>query len=352
MKQGYLIAAVVLLALLAGCAGAGDVTTDDTPVGTENNGTTSEPPSANDTENTTGSGSTEEDPTSSDGTDIETDTEPDSEPDIDPDNPFGEAEVDIYLHTGPAERDVEPLIQNAMEYWETNAAEYAGYNVTFTQVDSERRADIELTFQNINQCGGTDDNHTAINGCAEWRTYNDERSVQVRIQLGLTDPNIESTAKHELGHALGLDHDDEPQDIMRPVRPGLAGVEPVQVYVENDSPRSDTFIEGQAEDALEYYSDEDNVDNETLDYTFVDEPHKAHLTITYSRDVTECDIDRGGSCFKQGAYEGQQAIHVEDVRDHKIMAWHVGYMLAPIFVDERPEVFETRDYQERQRWPS
>jgi hypothetical protein len=112
-------------------------------------------------------------------------------------------------------RDFGPLVRRSLDYWEANASRYAGFDVSYRLDPDATDPDVVISVvERIEDCGSEDD-HSA--GCAPYITRPEQFSPPVRIRVvdGLSDESTVRVLIHELGHTLGLGHDDEPQSVMR-----------------------------------------------------------------------------------------------------------------------------------------
>ena len=129
----------------------------------------------------------------------------------------GEATVAI-VDRSDSDHDLEALADEAMAFWSDSAARYAGFEVTFRRADEEP-PDVEIEFL---------DGREDLDGCRE---YSSEEVLGcaplvregTRIDRPLTAEvvarrrpygDVLTTTQHELGHVLGLGHDDDPAYVM------------------------------------------------------------------------------------------------------------------------------------------
>lgn len=129
----------------------------------------------------------------------------------------GEATVAV-VDRSDSNYDLEAPTEEAMAFWSDNATRYAGFEVTFRWADEEP-PDVEIEFL---------DGREDLDGCRE---YSSEEVLGCaplvregdRIDRPLTAEvvarrrpygDVLTTTQHELGHILGLGHDDEPAYIM------------------------------------------------------------------------------------------------------------------------------------------
>jgi hypothetical protein len=118
------------------------------------------------------------------------------------------ASLDTHPKLGPA-------IEVATTYWETHAPRFADFPVSYSFEPNAPEPDVVVRpVETIDHCG--EHSGRSIAGCAPRVTMETVRPdpATVRIEAGLEEPFLTRILKHEFGHTLGLDHQDEPQHVM------------------------------------------------------------------------------------------------------------------------------------------
>ncbi len=134
--------------------------------------------------------------------------------DGDPDNHWQKDVLTVSFESPPNDtRDYEPVIHDALVYWTQHSDEYVGFDIGFRRADDGTRGDIHVEFvDTVRECGGV--SNTA--GCAPILTDESDidRPASVEVRTGLSRESTAWVLKHELGHTLGLDHGEGPEDVM------------------------------------------------------------------------------------------------------------------------------------------
>ncbi|WP_337958924.1 matrixin family metalloprotease [Halococcus sp. PRR34] len=268
----------------------------------------------------------------------------------DPDNPYPDDELTVAVDPGETDRPFDPLVHEALSYWERNDDRYLDFGVNFTLAPNATDPDLRVTFQrSLDRCGEVE---TAA-GCAPRITSPPQAAdtVDVRILDDLSNESTTQVLKHELGHTLGLDHSDEPTQLMRSRASLTMLPEPnaservlpwadstLAVFADLDAVPADerAAVREQIDHALDYYDHgaagrvPDNVSFER-----VSSFENADVVI-YFQDGPPCG-DGSGSCGSvygtdpdgDGAIERYTRVDValSDV-DTDATGWHVARHLA------------------------
>lgn len=300
----------------------------------------------------------------------------DEEPTEGSNSPWGTSELTVAIETEANDsREYESLVEESLAYWEENSSEYAGYEIEYDLDPDAADPDLVIEFATeVDEC----DNVSDPAGCAPYITSSAsiDRPERVAILRGYTDESTQLVLTHELGHTLGLDHDDEPQEVMsdsssltelprtNATERELPWEEPdltVAIDTRNVTSEDEERYREQVEYTLEFYeggandSVPENVTFEIVEEEFGDE---ADVIITFPEE-SPC-TEAGGSCgFRHGidvdddgaleVFDGL-TIAVTDV-DADAVGWHVGYWVGYGLgfedEDDWPETFRNASAEDR-----
>lgn len=283
-----------------------------------------------------------------------------------PDDHWDESTLAVSYEAPDDGRDYGPLLERALRYWSEHGERYAGYDVDLRRAEAGEAADVRVRFvETVGDCGAYGGEDAA--GCAPVIDGDSgvDRPVDVEVRSGLSDESTVRVLKHELGHTLGIGHDDGPA-VMRS-RIGIT-TQPRPNATERATPwRSDDLVvhvdlEGTPEGdrdavergvgaALHYYMDgaRGTVPSNVTFYRG-DSPEDADVAVTYAgADAGGCRATPG-SCGTvtgedldgDGALEYHDRLEIVLVDlDPDAVGWHVGRWLGVGFGHD-----EEADYPE------
>lgn len=248
------------------------------------------------------------------------------------DSPYESVTIRTTIVDNSSERDVREPVIDALSYWENNSVEHAGYPVNYTLVEQEPDLKITLT-DDVSVCGSSVGDYYGCADVIKNRTYG---MVDARVEATLSNPQLYEASVHEIGHTLGLGHDDAPQYYMDTPANSPPKRTPTHVYFERGVPTDDVLS------GLEYVRD--SVDNVIGEFETVSNPEDAGLVVKTVEDGA-CGEDYISCTQPNETLSDQWVISVEDGLDDDAVPWHVAYLISS--VGERPEILQDASYEER-----
>lgn len=329
--------ALALLLALSGCAGllgpdgGSDATTGattETPADTAIPTTMTSSPS----------------PSASSPTATPTATPPET---VDPANPFGQRTVPVAIPNRTARRTHESVVRRALTYWERNGTAYAGYPVEFTLVDPSEDHRIAVAFESPPIACGGDADRTI--GCAPVNERRAPAVSTVTVAASQTTDYTYEILVHELGHALGLDHDDRPRRYMRGTLPQGLNRETVHVFLTGPDATEIARKRGEIETALSYYETHPDLPaGERPTFEYVTTVEQADFVVEIGNEG--CFDDRGGVCGGEPRYDGQVKLVIDSL-DTRFVAWYTAHALADFYLDDVPRDLSTETTRsDRANW--
>jgi len=285
-------------------------------------------------------------------------------------NPWGSEPVVVAV-ADPAGTDREwtRLVREATAFWEANAERFAGFPIEYAVRPDATNPDVVIEFvETVPECDGSSD----AAGCAPLLTDGRQidRPETVSVRTGFSDDSTVTVIQHELGHTLGLTHDDGPADVM--AARSVLYTEPLPdaterefawddaeftVYVDAANASDPEGFEAQVRRALDYYEDDPPGMPTNLTFTPVDDPDDAEIVVRpvetspCGSGAASCGGTVGWDPDGDGAVETYAELRISLVDLDGAVGWHVGYWLAFGFGAEadaeKPPPFRDASYEER-----
>lgn len=282
---------------------------------------------------------------------IETTQQGQTQKQVDPQNPYDKKNLTVAVE---ADRDYERyrnITREALDYWEQNSSRYAGYPINYDIVDNQSNHDIVVNWtEEVDICDLTYSNKTI--GCADLVVDDAPSTVTVDVERGYLRSQSVELVKHELGHTLGLDHDDEPEKVMSENQTTTLRLQDIDIAVHYESRDHDEDdIRRQLSEATGYMEQwmatnvEQNATYEIYETPDRNEP-TADVLLVVDDNPDVCDGNATCSELRNtGVVESQLLITTANVREDA-HAWVVAYYLTgyhAIPEDQTPEPLQDED---------
>ena len=286
------------------------------------------------------------------------------------DNPWNQEIVPVRINDSADDgRNTTALTVQTIDYWNANIERYTDFEYRFVLAEDPDDARFEVQFkESVDSC---DDHDTDVAGCAtrlsEGRTARDLEVAEV--QSSGSNTGVLGTTRHEFGHLVGLNHSDEPLDLMAQGyegdirdatdRPFPWYGDTLHVAVEPDAIDGDPdVIREQVRHAVEYYdAGAAGTVPADVDVVVSDEPDFAEVVVTNDseRGCSAGDGSQGLFSLRNLDTDEQAELYTRTTVcigpvGEDAVGWHTGYWLGSAFgleAGERADVFQGASYSER-----
>ncbi|WP_253737987.1 matrixin family metalloprotease [Halohasta salina] len=298
-----------------------------------------------------------------------------------PQNPWETQKITVSIVDQPNDRDYQPLIEESLARWNRDL-ETVGWDGRFVYDATADDPDVPVHIvDEINQCGSElyYDTEQPLLGCAP--IYNQtgealERPERVEIVTSLNDSSTIDVITHEIGHTLGLTHNDtDSWPVMNKTSTVATTLQPnatervnpfesetISVYYNESEHSLNDYERGELDDVWSYYNrGESEIVPSNVSFEKVTDESEADLVIQIVDEV-ESGVSRatydGFDPDADDAVETYSTVNIvvqSDVNQDYV-AWHVGRWTTYVFSSQEegvlPDELTSRDPETRQWWPS
>lgn len=130
-------------------------------------------------------------------------------------HPFADRTVTVQISNVESDSDrLEGLLQGALSFWNSHSDQYIPYTTTFEYRPDA--GDPDLFLEEVSSLGSCGRHDGDIGGCAPLLKEGDHGSLPATatVEAQENDWQYQKIIEHEIGHTLGLRHDDEPARVM------------------------------------------------------------------------------------------------------------------------------------------
>lgn len=209
-------------------------------------------------------------------------------------------------------RNFSRMLRPALAYWTLRSSKYTNRDVTFRYTPNLWQADIKVrVVDSIEFCDGSSE---VTVGCARLGSIDDAlqgEQVSLRIEKGYSASSTRQVIKHELGHVLGIDHNEEPIPLMNASslyytveqknateRENPWRNQTLAVYVKHNAAYSDRLAKSEVSEALQYYENGAGgwmAENKTPNFVWAESKESADIVFNLTSE-NACGFDTSGIC--------------------------------------------------------
>ena len=133
-------------------------------------------------------------------------------------HPFAGSTLTVRVEDqGSTAHDVGAITRETLDFWAVESSQYTGFEIDFEIVEADDPDIVMAYVDTPEQCSGVENYSSDVLGCApQLRAGTRVPQPVTAVVVAADRPvgSIRTTAQHEIGHVLGLGHEDAPPEIM------------------------------------------------------------------------------------------------------------------------------------------